>query len=140
MPILTTVMAGIYQLFKTGQMPAEPPHGVGQAFTAATGGKAGGSNEPERAILPGYQKDILGAWNNIFNPQGTGKISSEVYNKLAPAVRLGLRDNDQRGLGRTSNMEPKPPYDSKNQRIFPARRPEPDADSCPANYPSSSRN
>jgi len=56
----------------------------------AAGGKAGGSNEPERAILPGYQKDILGAWNNIFNPQGTGKISSEVYNKLAPAVRLGF--------------------------------------------------
>ena len=29
-------------------------------------------------------------WNNIFNPEGTGKVSSEVYNKLAPAVRLGV--------------------------------------------------
>ena len=90
MPVLTTAMAAIYQLFKTGQMPTEPPNSLGEAFTAGTGGKAGGSNEPERAILPGYQKDVLGAWNNIFNPSGTGKISTEVYNKLAPAVRLGM--------------------------------------------------
>ena len=90
MPVLTTAMAAIYQLLKTGQMPTEPPNSLGEAFTAGTGGKAGGSNEPERAILPGYQKDVLGAWNNIFSPEGTGKISSEVYNKLAPAVRLGV--------------------------------------------------
>ena len=90
MPVLTTAMAAIYQLFKTGQLPTEPPKSLGEAFTAGTGGKAGGSNEPERAILPGYQKDVLGAWNNIFNPEGTGKASSEVYNKLAPAVRLGV--------------------------------------------------
>ena len=90
MPIVTTVMAAIYQMLKTGKMPQEPPQNIGEAFTGQTGGLAARSGESERAILPGYQKDVLGAWNSIINPSGTGKASQELYGKLAPAVHLGI--------------------------------------------------
>ena len=90
MPIMTAVMASIYQLLKTGKMPEDPPNGLGEAMTAKTGGNAARSGEPERALLPGYQKDILGVWNNVLNPSGTGKPTTELYNKLAPAVQLGI--------------------------------------------------
>ena len=80
-PIVTGAISAIYELLKTGTLPQSPS----DLITPRTGGMAPSSNQPERAILPGYQKDILGAYNNFA---GTGKLSQEAYNKLAMLPRL----------------------------------------------------
>ena len=76
LPIGVALMSSIYQYLKTGQLPSSA------ADLAA--GRTGGtlkSGRPERGILPGYEKDVLGWFNDP---------SQEARNKLATAPRMVL--------------------------------------------------
>jgi len=79
-PMAVATMNGIYQYLKTGQ----PPKTANDLVFPPTGGKApgfGGRGQvPERAMLPGYEKEPFGWYYN-----GT----KELENKLNPLVRMG---------------------------------------------------
>lgn len=53
--ITTALMSAAYQFLKTGK----PPESVYDLMAGQTGGKTS-SGQPERAILPGFQKDVFG--------------------------------------------------------------------------------
>jgi hypothetical protein len=82
-----TVMAlanVLYQTLKTGQ----PPSSISDVVAPRTGGKAARSNMPERAILPGYEKDYLEAAHIIGGPEPVAKgVKDMAYNKLASIWR-----------------------------------------------------
>lgn len=80
----TAAIGSIYQFLKTGK----PPEDVGDPFFPKTGGTAARSNEPERAIMPGYLKDIHGWWHGLTGNEGLSKnASSQLYNKLSLVPR-----------------------------------------------------
>jgi hypothetical protein len=86
MPIVTGVVSSILQFLKTGQAPDEKS----MMGLFATGG-TNPDGTPERAMSPGYEKDVYGY---AHDPLG------EVANKLNPAVSTGvdlLRNKDYRG-------------------------------------------
>jgi hypothetical protein len=118
MPLVTITMAAIYQFLKTGNIPSEPPDNLGNAFTGQTGGKVPHGSEAERAILPGYQKDILGVWNNVINPKGTGKPITEIYNKLAPLLQLGAETVTNQNWAGHPIWNPQDPYSKQLQDYF----------------------
>jgi hypothetical protein len=74
-PMMTVVANSVYQYLKTGEMPKDPK----DLFAPRTGGKAARSNEPERSVIPGYEKDVLGYYANPLH---------EIYNKLSAPVHL----------------------------------------------------
>lgn len=76
LPIAVALTSAVYQYLKTG----EPPKSARDLIAGRTGGKTV-SGQPERAILPGYEKDVLGWFNNP---------SKEAYNKMATAPRTLL--------------------------------------------------
>ena len=82
--VTTAAIGSIYQFLKTGELPKD----VKDPFFPRTGGKANNSQQPERAILPGYLKDVYGAWNSLTGtdtmPQAASK---QLYNKLAMLPR-----------------------------------------------------
>lgn len=85
---------GIMTYLKTGTRPE------GKDFMAyRTGGEDASSGEPERALVPGYQKDVY-----AFGYDFPNHIGQEVENKLNPALKLLLENpltgsnKDFRGL------------------------------------------
>ena len=74
MPVVMALTSMAYQYLKTG----EGPHDSTDLMAGRTGGKTIRGN-PERAMLPGYEKDVYG-W--FHDP------SSEARNKLSTAPRL----------------------------------------------------
>lgn len=79
----TAFVNSTYQFLKTGKPPEEPT----DAFFPKTGGKDQHGNA-QRAILPGYEKDVYGWWDAATNNKGlTRNASSMAYNKLAAAPR-----------------------------------------------------
>src|ERR1700758_4076042 len=87
LPIVTGVTGSIMQFLKTGQAPDDK--------TLLGLYKTGGENydgSEERAMVPGYMKDVLGYAHDPL---------AEVQNKANPALSLGadlIRNQDYRGL------------------------------------------
>jgi hypothetical protein len=82
--ITTATVGSIYQFLKTGEMPKDAK----DPFFPRTGGTAARSNEPERAVMPGYLKDIHGWWHGLMGHEGlTANASQQLYNKLAMVPR-----------------------------------------------------
>jgi hypothetical protein len=80
----TAAIGTMYEFLKTGKPPAD----VKDAFFPRTGGTAARSNQPERAIMPGYLKDIHGWWQGLTDNQGlTRNAASQLYNKLSLVPR-----------------------------------------------------
>lgn len=75
LPVIIATSNAVYQYLKTGQAP----EGAGDLVAPRTGGQTP-EGMPERAILPGYEKDVIGYWHA---PIG------ELAGKLSPGVRLG---------------------------------------------------
>lgn len=95
MPAVVALTSAIYQYLKTG----EPPQDVTDLMAPRTGGKAE-FNQPERAILPGYEKDVYGWYNNP---------SQEAFDKLSTAPRLmweTLTNQDYRGMPIANENDP----------------------------------
>lgn len=74
MPVVVALTSMVYQFLKTGEAPGD----LRDLFVPKTGGQAG-IGGPERAALPGYEKDVYG-W--MHNP------TQEAVNKIATAPRL----------------------------------------------------
>jgi hypothetical protein len=74
MPIVVAAASSVYQFLKTGEMPKDTT----DLLAGRTGGKTQ-SGTPERAMLPGYEKDVYG-W--FHDPK------QEAINKIATAPRL----------------------------------------------------
>jgi hypothetical protein len=85
--VVAAGVGGIYQFLKTGEMPQSPK----DLFYPRTGGTAPRSNAPERAIAPGYQKDIQ-EWMHIATaPEGFSKAARQAaYNKLSMVPRAAF--------------------------------------------------
>lgn len=82
--ITTAAVGSLYEFLKTGKMPQD----VRDPFFPKTGGTAPRSSLPERAILPGYLKDVYGWWHGLSGQEGmTRNASSMLYNKLALVPR-----------------------------------------------------
>jgi hypothetical protein len=82
--ITTATVGSIYQFLKTGEMPKD----VRDPFFPRTGGTAARTNEPERAVMPGYLKDIHGWWHGLMGHEGmAANASQQLYNKLAMVPR-----------------------------------------------------
>jgi hypothetical protein len=74
----TALMSAVYQYLKTGK----GPESVKDLMTPQTGGTVPGSNQPERALLPGYQKDVYAfGYDFPFN------VLQEGANKLNPGLQ-----------------------------------------------------
>ena len=88
-PMAVATMNGIYQYLKTGK----PPQTAQDLMAPQTGGEAPGfggrGTTPERAILPGYQKDVFGWYTNL-TPAGHGSVGAEILNKMNPLMRMGF--------------------------------------------------
>ena len=88
-PMAVATMNGIYQYLKTGK----PPQTAQDLMAPQTGGEAPGFGGrdvvPERAILPGYQKDVFGWYTNL-TPMGHGSVGAEILNKMNPLMRMGF--------------------------------------------------
>jgi hypothetical protein len=88
---VTALENGVATYLKTGTAPH------GRDFLAyRTGGKDPASGEPERAMLPGYQKDVYAFGYNFPN-----HVLEESANKLNPALTAAtgvLSNKDYRGL------------------------------------------
>lgn len=85
------LMNGILTYLKTGS----PPEGMDFAVYR-TGGTDATSGAPERAITPGYQKDVFAFGHDFPN-----HIGQEIKNKLNPALKTALElgsNKDYRGL------------------------------------------
>jgi hypothetical protein len=74
LPIVVAAASSVYQFLKTGEMPKDTT----DLLAGRTGGKTQ-SGTPERAMLPGYEKDVYG-W--FHDPK------QEAVNKIATAPRL----------------------------------------------------
>ena len=87
MPMVVALTSAVYQYLKTGQ----PPGDASDLMAPQTGGTTA-YGTPERAILPGYEKDVYGWFNNP---------SQEALDKISTAPRLlweTLTNQDYRGL------------------------------------------
>ena len=85
--ITVATMSAAYQYLKTGQ----PPQDVNDLLAGRTGGKTS-SGQPERAILPGFQKDVYG-W--LHDPL------AEAQNKLGVVPRTALEMVTNKGWVQT---------------------------------------
>jgi hypothetical protein len=86
--VTVAAMSGAYQFLKTG----EPPKDINDLLAGRTGGKTA-SGQPERAILPGFQKDVYG-W--LHDPLG------EAQNKLGVVPKTALEIATNKGWTQTS--------------------------------------
>lgn len=88
----TALMSSVYQYLKTGK----PPGSVKDLMAPQTGGTDIVSGKPERAMTPGYQKDVY-----AFGYDFPHHIMSEAENKLNPALQTAtglIQNKDYRGL------------------------------------------
>jgi hypothetical protein len=74
---------GVYQYLKTGK----PPGSIFDLMAGQTGGKTK-TGQPERAILPGFQKDVYGYLNDPIN---------EAYNKVGPLPKTLIETATNKG-------------------------------------------
>ncbi len=74
----TALMSSVYQYLKTGKAPGSAK----DLMTPQTGGTVPGSNQPERALLPGYQKDVY-----AFGYDFPHNVLQEGANKLNPGIQ-----------------------------------------------------
>lgn len=89
------VVAGLFNILYQTAKTGKPPDSLTDVVVGRTGGKTK-SGQPERAILPGYEKDYLEAANIIGGPEPTSKgVLHMAYNKLAslPRSMLDLATN-----------------------------------------------
>ena len=76
----------MYQLFKGQGLPQNPT----DVIAPRTGGKTR-SGTPERAIQPGYEKDVLEMSNVLGGPESTPKAFAHyMYNKLASLPKTAI--------------------------------------------------
>jgi hypothetical protein len=88
----TALMSSVYQYLKTGKAP----EGARDLMTPQTGGTVPGSNQPERALLPGYQKDVY-----AFGYDFPHNVMQEAGNKMNPGIQTAVdyaSNKDYRGL------------------------------------------
>lgn len=88
----TAMVSSIYQYLKTGKAP-QSAHDL---MTPRTGGKDVISGKPERAITPGYQKDVYS-----FGYDFPYHVLDTAANKLNPMLTTGMQlfqNKDYRGL------------------------------------------
>jgi hypothetical protein len=81
---MTATTGMMYQFLKTGKMPED----MRDPFFPQTGGKAANSDQPERAMQPGYSKDVYSWEHQLMGTEGmTRNASTMLYNKLASVPR-----------------------------------------------------
>ena len=85
--LTVALTSGIYQYLKTGK----PPGSIYDLMAGQTGGKTN-AGQPERAILPGFQKDVYGWFHDPVN---------EAYNKLGPVPKTAIETAINKGWAQT---------------------------------------
>lgn len=91
MPMVTAIVNATYQYLKTGKAPEDPRDLIAPQTGGTAPGFAGKGEVPERAMTPGYEKDVLG-WYNDWEQEAINKTAR------APSLVLELaRNKDWRG-------------------------------------------
>lgn len=102
LPIVYGTVGAMYQYMKTGK----PPQDVNDLVAPRTGGTDAATGLPERMIMPGYIKDVIG-W--------TDHPTDELINKLSTGVRLPIdiaRNKDWRGAPIRPPSKPGDPWEN----------------------------
>ena len=86
--IAVALTSGVYQYLKTGK----PPGSIYDLMAPQTGGKTK-AGQPERAILPGFQKDVYGYFHDPLN---------EAFNKIGPVPKTLIETATNKGWTQTS--------------------------------------
>jgi hypothetical protein len=118
-PAINTMVGGLvmmglanifYQTVKTGK----PPDSITDLVAGKTGGKAARSQMPERAILPGYEKDYLEVAHILGGPEGTAKgVKDMAYNKLASIWRSMIDFTNNTDWSGHTIVDPRLPLTSR---------------------------
>ncbi len=94
-PLTMGVMGSAYQYLKTGNLPTQTDTPIQDLIAPRTGGtvKYGAATYPERAQLPGYQKDPEQWYFALKNAPDYTQLPAAglniAFNKLSPMWRLG---------------------------------------------------
>ncbi len=94
-PITMGAMGSAYQYAKTGTLPTQTDTPIHDLISPRTGGtvKFGNATYPERAQLPGYQKDPEQWYSALRNAPDYTQVPPAAlgiaFNKLSPMWRLG---------------------------------------------------
>src|SRR6516162_4035169 len=75
LPIVNAAMNSVYQKLKTGQWPQDEHDLIAPRTGAMVPGIGGKGQVPERIMLPGYQKDVVG-WFNDWRQEAKNKIAT----------------------------------------------------------------
>ena len=82
--IMTAATSSIYQYLKTGKVPESGK----DLWAPQTGGTALNSAQPERAIPPGYVKDVYSWWHGLTGSEGLPRNAANMlYGKLSMVPR-----------------------------------------------------
>lgn len=101
LPIVYGTVGAMYQYMKTGEAPAD----TNDLLAPRTGGTDPATGLPERMIMPGFIKDVIG-W--------TDHPTDELINKLSTGVRVPIdiaRNKDWRGAPIRPPTEPGSPWE-----------------------------
>lgn len=101
LPIVYGTVGAMYQYMKTGQAPED----MNDLLAPRTGGTDPATGLPERMIMPGFIKDVIG-W--------TDHPTDELINKLSTGVRIPIdlaRNKDWRGAPIRPPTPPNTPWE-----------------------------
>jgi hypothetical protein len=104
LPVIVAATSAVYQYLKTGEYPQD----MSDLVAGRTGGKTQ-SGTPERAILPGYEKDVYGWFNNP---------KQEAFDKIATAPRLVYETLTNRDFKDDPIYNPADPLGAKLQQYL----------------------
>lgn len=91
LPMVVGTMNAVYQYIKSGKSPESVDDLVAGRSGGTQPGFAGRGTVPERVMMPGYQKDVLG-WYHDWKQEAANKLAT------GPTMLLeGLRGTDWRG-------------------------------------------
>ena len=102
-PIMMGLSSAVYQYLKTGTLPSQTETPVRDLIAPRTGGQTP-YGKPERALLPGYEKDPIQWYNQLSQapdilgvPQALGKIAETKLNPMMQTAKGVVLGTDWKG-------------------------------------------
>ena len=91
LPIVVATTNAVYQFMKTGKMPESPEDLVAPRTGGTSPGFGGRGEVEERAMLPGYHRDVLGWWNDA-KQEAANKFAKGPHMAFQMAQPGGMKD------------------------------------------------
>jgi hypothetical protein len=91
LPIVVATTSAAYQYLKTGKTPESPEDLVAPRTGGTSPGFGGRGEVEERAMLPGYHKDVLG-WYNDWKQEAANKVAKGPHMAFQAVQPGGMKD------------------------------------------------